>query len=191
MTKTVLRNIYKQKRNLISAKEKSKWSDLLLINFQKIELPFIQCVHTYLAIYAQNEIHTQQILGYLEFLNPGLQVSIPKINNDTGQIEHYIYKDDMEMMINNFGIAEPAGGEKIAATDIDVVLTPLIAFDKNGNRVGYGKGFYDKFLQQCRSDVIKIGLSFFEAEDTIDDINQFDIPLNYCVTPQTIYHFKN
>src|SRR5687767_982814 len=191
MTKAVLRNIYKQKRNLISAKEKSKWSDLLLINFQKIELPFIQCVHTYLAIYAQNEIRTQHILGYLEFLNPGLKVSVPKVNNDTGQIEHYIYKDDMEMMINNFGIAEPAGGERIAATDIDLVLTPLIAFDKNGNRVGYGKGFYDKFLQQCRTDVIKIGLSFFEAEETIDDINQFDIPLNFCVTPQTIYHFKN
>ena len=191
MTKAVLRNIYKQKRRLISSKEKSKWSDLLLINFQKIELPFIQCVHTYLAMYDQNEIDTQHILGYLEFSNPGLLVSIPKINDDTGQIEHYVYKDNMEMMTNNFGIDEPAGGEKVDATDIDVVLTPLIAFDKNGNRVGYGKGFYDKFLRQCRSDVIKIGLSFFEAEEAIDDINQFDIPLNYCVTPQTIYHFKN
>ena len=191
MTKAALRNIYKQKRNLISSKEKSKWSDLLLINFQKIKLPFIQYVHTYLAMYGQNEIDTQHILGYLEFSNPGLQVSVPKVNNETGQIEHYIYKDDMEMMTNNFGVAEPAAGEKVAATYIDVVLTPLIAFDKNGNRVGYGKGFYDKFLEQCRSDVIKIGLSFFEAEETIDDINQFDIPLNYCVTPQTIYHFEN
>jgi 5-formyltetrahydrofolate cyclo-ligase len=189
MTKAALRNIYKQKRNRISPKEKSKWSDLLLINFQKIELPFIHCVHTYLAMYEQNEIDTRNILGYLEFINPDLQVSVPKVNSETGRIEHYIFKDDMEMLINNFGIAEPTGGKKIAATDIDVVLTPLIAFDKKGYRVGYGKGFYDKFLQQCRGDVIKIGLSFFEAEDTIDDLNQFDIPLNYCVTPQTIYHF--
>src|SRR5688572_30235029 len=150
MTKAVLRNIYKQKRNLISSIEKSKLSDLLLINFQKIELPFIQCVHTYLAMYGQNEINTQYIIRYLEFMNPGLQVSVPKVNNNTGHIEHYVYKSDMEMLINNFGIAEPAGGEKIAATDIDVVLTPLFAFDKNGYRVGYGKGFYDKFLQQCR-----------------------------------------
>ena len=70
-----------------------------------------------------------------------------------------------------------------------MVLTPLLAFDKKGNRVGFGKGYYDKFFSQCRSDVIKIGLSFFEAEDLIDDINSYDIPLNFCVTPQTVYRF--
>ncbi len=190
MTKAALRDIYKQKRNLISPNERSKWSDLLLINFQKLDLPYIQCVHSYLAVYDRNEIDTQHILRYLEFSNPGLQVSVPKVNVETGQMEHYIYNNDTEVVINKFGIAEPVDGEKVSVTDIDVVLTPLIAFDKNGYRVGYGKGFYDKFLHQCRNNVIKIGLSFFEAEETIDDLSQFDIPLNYCITPKTIYHFK-
>ena len=189
MTKAELRKIYKEKRKLISSQQKSKWNDLLLINFQKIDLPFILYVHTYLAMYDHNEIATQQILGYLKFRNPGLQISIPKVNTETGQIEHFIYKEDMEMVINKFGVKEPSDGDKIEAADIDVVLTPLLAFDTKGNRVGFGKGYYDKFFSQCRSDVIKIGLSFFEAEDVIEDTNQYDIPLNYCVTPQTVYRF--
>ncbi len=73
--------------------------------------------------------------------------------------------------------------------EIDLVLVPLLAFDKNGSRVGYGKGHYDKFLSQCRDDVIKIGLSFFDPADQIDDINQFDISLNYCVTPHQVFEF--
>jgi len=70
-----------------------------------------------------------------------------------------------------------------------LALIPLLAFDQHGYRVGYGKGYYDKFLSQCREDVVKIGLSFFEPVDNIDDINQFDISLNYCVTPQQVYEF--
>ena len=80
-------------------------------------------------------------------------------------------------------------GEKIEATDIDLVITPLLAFDKKGYRVGFGKGFYDKLLAQCKHDVIKVGLSFFEAEEKIDDIKQNDIPLDYCITSDTIYSF--
>ena len=189
MTKAQLRTTYKEKRKLITPQQKAKWADLLLINFQKIDLPFIACVHTYLAMYDHNEIATAQILGYLKFRNPGLQVSIPKVNDQTGQTEQFIYKEDMTMVINKFGVKEPSDGDQIDATFIDMVLTPLLAFDKKGNRVGFGKGYYDKFFSQCRSDVIKIGLSFFEAEDLIDDINSYDIPLNFCVTPQTVYRF--
>jgi 5-formyltetrahydrofolate cyclo-ligase len=70
-----------------------------------------------------------------------------------------------------------------------VVFVPLLAFDEVGNRVGYGKGFYDKFLGNCKKEVIKIGLSFYEAEPEIIDIYTNDIRLNYCITPQNIYKF--
>lgn len=189
MTKANLRSIYKEKRRLISYTEKAKFTDLLLINFQKIDLPFISCVHTYLA--KDDEADTQHITGYLKFCNPGLLVCAPKINTITGQIENFIYKEDTDTALNKFGIEEPVSDEKIDISDIDVVLTPLLVFDKKGNRVGFGKGFYDRFLSQCKSDVIKIGLSFFEAEEIIEDTNQFDIPLNYCVTPTQVYSFKN
>ena len=70
-----------------------------------------------------------------------------------------------------------------------VVFIPLLAFDQKGNRVGYGKGFYDKFLEQCKPKTVKIGLSFFSTEEEISDIYKNDISLDYCVTPQTIYKF--
>ncbi|MEO6455122.1 MAG: 5-formyltetrahydrofolate cyclo-ligase [Ginsengibacter sp.] len=189
MTKAALRKIYKEKRELISPLEKSKLTDLLLINFQKIQLPFIRCVHTYMAMHSKNEIDTQQITRYLKFRNPGLIICVPKINITTLQMENIIYTEDTGMIINNFGIEEPLTGDKINAGHIDLVLTPLLTFDKKGFRVGFGKGFYDKFFTQCRSDVIKTGLSFFEPTEIIEDTNQFDIPLNYCVTPKNIYKF--
>lgn len=70
-----------------------------------------------------------------------------------------------------------------------MVFVPLLAFDKNGDRVGYGKGFYDKFLKECKPEIIKIGLSFFEPEEKIDGIFEEDIKLDYCVTPNEIYTF--
>lgn len=189
MTKAQLRKIYKEKRKLISPKEKANWSDRILVNFKKLKLPYINCVHTYFAMDEQNEVDTQNILRYLKFANPGLITIAPKINIDTGEMLNYIFNENTRLAANKFSIAEPVDGEIIESVNIDLVLTPLLAFDAKGYRVGYGKGFYDKFLEQCRSNVIKAGLSFFEAEEAIDDVSQFDIPLNYCITPHTINCF--
>lgn len=71
---------------------------------------------------------------------------------------------------------------------IDIVFIPLLIFDKEYNRVGYGYGFYDKFLINCRVDVIKIGLSLLEPISRIIDINMDDIPLDIVVTPNKIYN---
>ena len=70
-----------------------------------------------------------------------------------------------------------------------MVFVPLLALDKKGHRVGYGKGFYDAFLKDCKPDVIKIGLSFFEAEDIVDDVFKSDVKLDYCVKPENVYEF--
>ena len=189
MTKAALRKIYKEKRKQISFIDKQRWTDLILINFQKVDLPFINCVHTYLAIEGQNEVETENICSYLTFKNPGIKIVVPKINLDAGDMQHYIFNDTVEMAPNSFGIIEPVKGEKIAAGEIDLVITPLLAFDKKGNRVGYGKGFYDKFFQQCNSNVIRVGLSFFAAEEIIEDTDAYDIPLHYCITPHSVYTF--
>jgi len=185
MRKAELRNIYRQKRSPVTVQQNVKWTDLILINFQKIELPFLNCVHTYLAMQHKNEIDTAHIIQYLEFLNPGLSVAVPKINATNQTIENYIFKEDTELIMHKFGMKEP----EIMTDEIDLILIPLLAFDKQGHRVGYGKGFYDKLLSECKPLVIKIGLSFFEAEDNIDDINQNDVAMDYCVTPQNIYTF--
>ena len=189
MTKAELRKVYKEKRSLLSIQEAQKFTDLILINFQQIRLPFISYVHTYIASEKQGEADISALTRYLEFKNPGLKILVPKIDITSGDMQHFHFNDEVELIHNAFGIAEPAGGETFSPDEIDLVLVPLLAFDKRGFRVGYGKGYYDKFLSVCRQDVIKIGLSFFDPEEQIDDINQFDIPLNYCVTPQQVFEF--
>ena len=189
MTKAALRKDYKEKRLQLSHQQIEKFTDLLLINFQQIQLPFLSCVHTYMTSERLGETDTSAIIRFLQFKNPGLKILIPKVDITSGSMQHFLFDDEIELTDNLFGIAEPVAGEIAKPDKIDLVLVPLLAYDVNGYRVGYGKGYYDKFLSQCMEDVIKIGLSFFEPVDKIDDINQFDISLNYCVTPQQVYEF--
>jgi 5-formyltetrahydrofolate cyclo-ligase len=102
---------------------------------------------------------------------------------------HFLLTDNTRIKKNEYNIPEPVDGLEVPATKIDVVFVPLLAFDKKGHRVGYGKGFYDKFLSECKPETIKIGLSFFEPEELISDVFEGDILLNYGVTPNTIYSF--
>ena len=97
--------------------------------------------------------------------------------------------DNTKIKKNEYNIPEPVDGIEVPSTKIDVVFVPLLAFDKKGHRVGYGKGFYDKFLSECKPDAIKIGLSFFEPEELITDVFESDVKLDYCVTPNSIHAF--
>jgi 5-formyltetrahydrofolate cyclo-ligase len=100
-----------------------------------------------------------------------------------------LYDENTILTENNYGIWEPVNGEVIENKKIDMVICPLLSFDKRGYRVGYGKGFYDRFLNKCREDVVKIGLSYFEPEETIDDINEMDVSLNFAISPSRLWKF--
>jgi len=189
MKKQELRNLFKQKRKELSLHSIEKFNDLILINFQKLNLPYIECAHTYLPSLNQGEPETAFIIKYLQFKNPSLKVVVPKIDIQSGDIVNYHFDEGVEMIKNKYGIDEPKDGEIIDVIEIDMVLVPLLAFDKAGYRAGFGKGYYDKFLSRCRKNVLKIGLSFFEPVEKIEDISGFDIPLDYCVTPNETYIF--
>lgn len=102
---------------------------------------------------------------------------------------HFLLTDNTKIKKNEYNIPEPVNGLPVPVENIEVVFVPLLAFDVFGNRIGYGKGFYDKFLANCKPETVKIGLSFFESVNQIDDIFESDIKLDYCVTPQKIYTF--
>ncbi len=189
MTKVELRKIYKERRKQLSAQQIEKFTDCILINFQKIQLPFISYMHTYIASEKLREADTSAIAQYLQFKNPGLIILVPKIDMTSGGMQHIHFHEDTALKYNLNGIGEPVEGKLYDANEIDLALVPLLAFDEKGYRVGYGKGYYDKFLSQCKDDVIKIGISFFEPVRKIEDVNQYDIPLNYCVTPKMVYEF--
>ena len=188
MTKKEARQFFRRKRAEISAAQMEKWKDLLLIRFQQAELPFLQTLHGYLPIEEKKEPDPQPLIRYLEFQNPGARVIVPRVIDEENMV-HVWVNDDTSYVQNEMGILEPAEGELVDPNDVDLVFVPLLAFDTEGNRVGYGKGYYDRFLAACRPDVIKIGLSFFPPVEKIHDTDPWDIPLTYCITPEQLYEF--
>lgn len=189
MTKQEARNSFSQKRLQLTVGERNRFDDLLLIQFQKLVLPALYYVHTYLALESKKEFATDDVIRFLEFQHPNIQFTVPRVNAATQKIESVLLTDELQFEKNKWGIMEPVEGELIEPKEMDLILVPLLAFDETGNRVGYGKGYYDQFLSQCRTDVLKVGFSYFEAIDKIIDSASFDIPLSYCVTPQRIYEF--
>lgn len=187
MKKDEARKIFRKKRRKLTEQEMSKFNDLILIQFQKIPIPPIHTVHTYLPSERLHEPETSAILGYLQFRNPHVRVAIPKIDLITFEMLHYQYTGMEKLIRNSLGIDEPEGGTLLEAHDIDLIIVPLLAFDLRGNRVGYGKGYYDRFLASCSAETLKIGLSFFDPLDLLEDVNHFDITLDYCATPNGLY----
>ncbi len=189
MTKKEVRQLFKKKRGEITAGERLKWDDLLLIQFQTIELPYLNYVFSFYPIEEYNEINSFILTEYLGFRNPGLEICYPRTNPGTNTMEAVICKPDSIFEINNYNIPEPIDNTIAEPADLDMVLLPMLGFDLNGYRVGYGKGYYDRYLKNCREDCLKIGLSYFEPVDRIEDANEFDVPLDLCITPQRIYVF--
>jgi 5-formyltetrahydrofolate cyclo-ligase len=143
--------------------------------------------HLFLTIAEQNEIDTEYILPILAGKDKEIVVS--KSDFATHKMSHYLLTDNTKFRKNAYNIPEPVDGIEVPVSKIDVVFVPLLAYDNKGNRVGYGKGFYDAFLSECTPETIKIGLSFFEAEEFIEDTSDRDVSLDYCVTPDRIYKF--
>lgn len=190
MTKQELRKLYKQKRLSLSATERLKLDDLMLIQLQRLSFDNnVQVVMSFWPIENHGEMNTHLYTRYLEVAIPDVKVAFPVIDFSANKMHAVLVNDDTEFVENRYGIAEPGKGEEIAPVEIDLIFVPLLAFDNNGFRVGYGKGYYDRFLQYCRQDVITVGFSYFDAVEKIDDTHQFDIPLNYCITPHKIYEF--
>lgn len=173
----------------LTVAERLKLDDLLLIQFQKLSLPSLQAILSFYPIEGKGEINTFPLTDFLAFRNPGLQVCYPKTNIFQNTMQAVITNEDSDFDANEYGIPEPVAGAVLAAQNLDAVFVPLLAFDKKGARVGYGKGFYDRFLQNCRTDCLKIGLSYFDAVEQIEDAGEFDVPLSHCITPQTTYVF--
>lgn len=189
MNKKELRKLYKEKRRQLSQKEILRLNDLLLIQFQQYPLGDIQTILSYWPISEKGEVNTHLMVDYLSFRIPQLQLAFPVIDEPKHAFKAIAVDENTNYIPNKYGIAEPIDGEEVPTVNIDVVFVPLLVFDKKGYRVGYGKGFYDRFLITCREDIAKIGFSYFEPEEVIDDIHEFDVPLNICITPNKIYEF--
>jgi len=188
MLKKDLRLQYISLRKEVS--QQSLLNASLTIANRLLQLPIwdFNYYHIFLPIISKNEVDTSFILSILQ--GKDKNIVLPKIQGEDS-LQHILLTDSTRLKTNSWGVPEPTEGIEVPAQKIDVVFIPLLAFDENGNRVGYGKGFYDNFLQECRNDITKVGLSLFSAEREITDVIENDIPLDYCVTPEKIYSFSS
>jgi len=186
MEKTEVRKKYLKLRQSLTETTVDDLS--LAIANQVLQLPIWNetYYHIFLSISEKKEVNTEFLLHILQ--GKDKSICIPKANFTTYEMQHILLQENTLIKISEYGIPEPVEGIAIPPNRFDVVFVPLLAFDEKGNRVGYGKGFYDRFLGQCKPECLKIGLSFFEAEEKILNEN-IDFPLNYCVTPKKIHEF--
>lgn len=187
MEKKELRQKYKAFRAALTADEIADMSVAIANNLLRVNIWQKTYFHLFLTMENQKEIHTDVIQHILWGRDKEIVVS--KSDFESNTLTHYLLTESTRLAISPYGIPEPVDGIEVPSTKLDVVFVPLLAFDNKGHRVGYGKGFYDRFLAACRPDVIKIGLSFFEAEAQEIPHNDTDIQLDYCVTPNGIISF--
>lgn len=186
MLKEELRKKYMQKRKALSIDEAFLLSEKIFKNFIEYFKPSQnQKIHIFIPIEKFREVNTQIFVSY--FLSRKIRVFVPKIV-DTRLISVEIFADS-KFELNNWGISEPVSDEDSGILDFDFIITPLLYCDRQGNRVGYGKGFYDGFFETLSEKTKKIGVNYFNPEENIDDVWENDIPLDYLVTPDAVLSF--
>jgi 5-formyltetrahydrofolate cyclo-ligase len=194
MDKKALRNKYKVLRQSLTEEEIEDKSLAIANQLLRMDaVPSGRLVwdklyyHLFLTIEEQKEINTEYILQILA--GKDKEIVISKCDFATLGMMHFLLTDNTKIKKNSYNVPEPVDGLEVPDAKIDVVFVPLLACDKQGNRVGYGKGFYDNFLSKCKLETIKIGLSFFPPEEKIEDVSENDVKLDFCVTPEGVICF--
>ena len=185
MDKNSLRGAYKKQREALTLEEVANKS--LQITNQLLSLPLWEQTyfHLFLSNHKLKEVDTEYVLTLLQGKDKTVIVPRMESNDD---LSHILLTDATVIKPNFFGIPEPIEGISVTPTQVEVVFVPLLTYDLDGNRIGYGKGYYDRFLAQCNQKCRFIGLSFFPPEERIP-AEKNDIKLHYCITPEKVYSF--
>ena len=186
MVKKKLRLLYKKKRAELDSLKIENLSIEIANQILILPLWGFENFHVFMGVEKMKEINTNHIISVLQGRDKN--IIIPKVVSNT-HLAHYMLTDATKLKINQWDVLEPINGIEVEEKKIQVVFIPLLAYDCFGNRLGYGKGYYDRFLDKCAEKCLKIGLSFFTPEKKILT-SPLDIKLNYCVTPKKIYKFN-
>ena len=185
--KTFLRSHYKKKRFSLTKQEVDDLSQRVCKQLDKLNIWKLKHYHIFISILKYNELDTSYIINKLN--SEQKIIIVPKISNN--ELVHIAINDETKFGLNEYGIKEPNDGNHFIIENLDIIFIPLLAFDIEGHRVGYGKGYYDRFLKLTNNSTLKIGLSFFDPINKILDIDDNDVKLDYCVTPKQVHKFNN
>ena len=191
MNKKELRSIYLEKRLALTDSEYvDRNKKLVDLFFTMVDLNGINVIHIFLPMVKYKEPNTWPIIERIKKENPAIRFSIPKVNTKNQLLDSFYFDSQDQLKENKWGIQEPQFGDHTDPKDIDLVIVPLLAIDKRGHRVGYGKGYYDKLLSQCKPTCLTVGVTLFEPIENIEDVNKLDVALNTCITPKKFKKFN-
>ncbi len=182
MNKEELRKEMKNLRKNISKEEIYAKSDLICNNLFTLDvIKNAKTVMVYISAF--NEVRTQAIIQKL--IDDKKRVSAPITNEENKSMNAYYFDDLSRLVKGAYGILEPPMENMCDISKIDVVIVPGIAFDKNGNRMGFGEGYYDRFLADFKGTKIGIGYKFQCENNIIAD--EYDIAMDYVINEEDIY----
>ena len=194
-TKAALRRAALARRHALAPTEVARRSEALREQLvSHFPLDRWRWLHVFLPLLAKHEPDTWPIIRQAWGGESELYLAAPVVQTDGFSLKHYELTPKTPLLLNRWGIPEPAAtpATEVAPAQLDAVLVPLLACDQRGHRVGYGGGFYDRFLAQCRPDAQLIGLSILEDEPVaeIADVLPTDVPLHACLTPNRVWNFE-
>ncbi len=181
MKKEELRKIYKEKRVELTFEEIKELQENIYQQIYDLDIDSVKNIHLFLSMRKFKEIDTEPIIRF--FRNKNKRIVVSKCNFKDSTLSHFYFEEDTKLELNKFGVLEPINAEEVLENELDLIFVPMLISDKNNYRVGYGKGFYDRFLSNCRKDCKKIGLNFFKPISKIDDVHQFDVALDAVIYP--------
>lgn len=194
MTKQDARYFYLNKRKKLSNYEFNLLNDKIIHQYYQFNFNPFHSIMSYAPILKNNEPNIQSIITPF-FNQVSIKIFYPYTDlNLNSIIPIQVHQYPFEIIENKWGIQEPKFHDSLKMINLNEILisfifVPLIIADKNGNRIGYGKGFYDRFFSQVKT-LYRIGISIFEPIDVIEDATELDIKLTHCITPENCYEFK-
>jgi len=188
LRKELIRKSFSNRRNLLNYDDfEKRTKSLIKKTIELITQVQPKCVHCFLPIESKLEINTFPIIEFC--LSQDIQVVVPVTNFSDNTMKSANFNFNTLLTAKKYNIPEPINPSIVNDEIIDFVITPLLAFDLNGFRVGYGKGFYDRFFNLINPKSYKVGLSLFDPIIEIKDVNEHDICLTHCITSHEIYTF--
>lgn len=191
MIKSVLRQQFLARRKALDATTLHYKNQAITTLFlQSFDFTQITSLHIFLPILQHNEFNTYLIIKAIRQHYPHITLVTSKSDFTTSEMQHYVLSPSTLLKENQWHIPEPVDGALFPETALNMVILPLLCFDQQGYRVGYGKGFYDRFIARCATHVMTVGLSFFPPIEQIEDSHPFDLKMNFCVMEDKVWSFQ-
>lgn len=194
LTKAGLRRAGLARRQALTSAEVAQRSQQLSDQlFQHFPVARWRWLHIFLPLARKNEPDTWPIIHRIWAAQLPVRLAAPVVQPDGSSLKHYDLTPNTALITSRWGIPEPVASlaTEVRPAQFDAVLVPLLACDRQGQRVGYGGGFYDRFLAECRPGTVFIGLNILDDAPVpaLADVLPTDVPLHACLTPGGVWNF--